>query len=275
MNLTDREILELNELCGAVVDGVLGDAQRRRLAGLLRESEAARRFYVRAIGQSASLHVYAAEMHAEAPDQRERARPVVRLPWWALGFLAAAAAVTFAFWIARLRPANPDRPPDEPRATQFVARLTGARDAQWTAGTAPLQPGAHLHRGQRLELNAGYAEVTFDSGARVVLEGAALLDINSAWDATLRRGTLKTSVPSEAIGFRISNPVVDIVDLGTEFTMIADGLGSAEVLVLKGEVEAAPRSAAEQETILLRENESRRFAQSGVSDVSDRSAAQW
>jgi hypothetical protein len=42
------------------------------------------------------------------------------------------------------------------------------------------------------------------------------------------------------------------------------------VLVLKGEVEAAPRAATDQDSILLRENESRRFASSGVSDVSDR-----
>jgi hypothetical protein len=103
----------------------------------------------------------------------------------------------------------------------------------------------------------------------VVLEGAASLEINSAWNATLLRGTLKASVPPEALGFRLSNPAVEIVDLGTEFTMIADAQG-AEVLVLKGEVEAAPRAAAASETILLRENESRRFAATGVSDVTDR-----
>jgi len=121
----------------------------------------------------------------------------------------------------------------------------------------------------QLELAAGYAEITFDSGARVVLEGAASLEIKSAWKATLLRGTLKVSVPPEALGFRISNPAVEVVDLGTEFTMVADAHG-AEVFVLKGEVEAAPRAAAEQDTILLRENESRRFASTGVTDVSDR-----
>src|SRR5207244_3867490 len=60
-----------------------------------------------------------------------------------------------------------------------------------------------------------------------------------------------------------------VVDLGTEFTMIADAGNSADVLVLKGEIEAAPRGNFEQDTILLREKESRRFASSGVSDVRD------
>lgn len=266
MNLADREILELNELCGAVVDGTLNEAQRARLAQWLAGSEAARRYYVRALGQSASLHTYASELHAGAPDapaaEEPRARP---LSWW-WAALPAAAAVALGVWLLP-RPA-PERAAAVVTAGDSVARLTGSKNSKWAAGA--LQPGDRLGVNQRLELTGGLAEITFDSGARVVLEGPALLEVNSAWDGTLRRGTLKASVPPEAIGFRISNPAVEVVDLGTEFTMIADGKGAAEVLVLKGEVEAAPRAAGDDDTILLRENESRRFADSGMSDVSDR-----
>ena len=81
-----------------------------------------------------------------------------------------------------------------------------------------------------------------DSGAQIVLQGPAALDVNSAWSATLNRGTIKASLPPEAMGFSIQNPTVEVVDLGTEFTMFADAGGaSTDVLVLKGEVEAAPR----------------------------------
>ena len=260
MNLTDREILELNELCGAVIDGTLTDTQRARLARWLGESEAVRRGYVRALGQSASLHSYAAEMHAEAPDAPVRLAKVFRFPRWWVTALPAAAALAIGLFFFRSEPSSAAQPSD------FVGRVTGAKGAQWISAT--LTTGAHLRKGQRLELAGGAAEITFDSGARVVLEGAAMLEINSAWEATLRRGTLKASVPPEAVGFRISNAAVEVVDLGTEFTMVADAQG-AEVFVLKGEVEAAPRAAVEQETIRLREKESRRFAASGVSDVVD------
>ena len=268
MSLGDREILELTELCGALVDGGLTESRRTRLAQLLRESEAARRYYVRAMGQSASLHGYAAEMHADAPEGRFRKGRFLRFPaWLAIGFAAAAALAVGLFFPSSARRSDPV---SAPAREEFVARLTAAKDSEWHDKAAVLQPGAYLRRGQRIELDAGYLEITFDSGARVVIEGAASLDINSAWDATLRHGTLKASVPAEAIGFRISNPFVDVFDLGTEFTIIADAKGATEVLVNKGAVEAAPRTSGDFETILLRENEARRFAESGVSDVSDR-----
>jgi hypothetical protein len=266
MSLSDREILQLNELCGALVDGTLTEAQRVRLDQLLRDSEAARRAYVRAMGQSASLHSYAAEMHADAPQRPSAVRSTY--PWWRFAPLAAAAVLALVFWWfgASRRGSDTGLRP----AGQFVAQVTAAKEPQWRKQSSPVRPGTHLRRGEKIELISGFAEITFDSGARVVLEGAGVLEINSAWAATLRNGTLKASVPPEAIGFRVSNPVVDVVDLGTEFTMIADGRGGADVLVLKGEVEAAPRMAGEQETILLREKESRRFEETGVSAIANR-----
>jgi ferric-dicitrate binding protein FerR (iron transport regulator) len=267
MKLHDREILELNELCGAVVDGTLTEAQRGRLSQWLRGSEAARRYYVRAMGQSASLHGYAAEVHADAPDAPARWRRTFRYFWWA-NLLPLAAAVVFAFFWFKRGLENDGSSLRAIPSAQFVARVTGARNAQWAKSSLSIVPGTHLQRGQRVELTSGYAEITFDCGARVVLEGAASLEVSSAWDATLRHGTLKASVPPEAIGFRVSNAAVEVIDLGTEFTMIADGKGAAEVLVLKGEVEAAPRASLD-ETILLRENEARRFARSGISNVVD------
>lgn len=262
MNLTDREIIELNEICGAVIDGSLTDAQRSRLAHWLLHSESARCHYVRALGQSASLHSYASEVHTDAPDAPPRARRIFRFSRrWAVS--VAAAAIALGFYHFTISAA--DEALGSARPSDFVGRITGAKGSQWTSGN--LAPGAHVRRGQQLDLAAGIAEVTLDSGARFVLEGASSLHLNSAWDVTLRRGTLKASVPPEAIGFRVSNAAVEVVDLGTEFTMVAD-TGGAEVFVLKGEVEAAPRGGGE-EAILLKEGASRRFAPTGVSDVDD------
>jgi hypothetical protein len=77
-------------------------------------------------------------------------------------------------------------------------------------------------------------------------------------------------VPSQAIGFRISNSAVEVVDVGTEFSMIADDdEGTADVFVLKGEVEAVPCGRGDEDALLLRANESRRFDSAGVSGTTD------
>ena len=77
-------------------------------------------------------------------------------------------------------------------------------------------------------------------------------------------------MPTEAIGFRVSNPEVEVVDLGTEFTMVADAKGGTDVYVLKGAVEAAAREGQGREPLVLHEQQARRFAKSGVSEVADR-----
>jgi ferric-dicitrate binding protein FerR (iron transport regulator) len=254
MNLTDKDILELNELCNALVDGTLTDSQKSQLSEKLAAAEEARQFYVRFMGLSASLHEYASEMQTEAPDA------VVEMPrlWQRARFLwsfgALAAAFVFAFWLGPVV-----KPPGAAEAGEFVAQVTGAKDC-------PLNPGDQIRRGQRLELTRGVVEITFDCGAQVTLDGPAVLDLNSAWDASLERGTLKADVPVEAIGFRISNPAVDVVDLGTEFSLVAGPGGTAELFVLKGKVEATPR---EQPAILLREQESRRFSPTGSAEIAD------
>lgn len=265
MNLTDTEILELNELCNALMDGTLTESRQVRLSQLLASSAEARQFYVRALGLSASLYHYGGEMQSDEMD-------AARLPghgilssykfWW--GGLAVAASVVLMLWIG----GQPKHDPVvEPKADEYVARLTASKDCRWV-GSA-VNPNDPLLRGQRLELGKGFAEITFDSGALVVLEGPASLDIDSAWDATLRQGTLKANVPPEAIGFTIFNPSVEVVDLGTEFTLIAYANGAADVLVLKGAVEATSRETAAGQTIVLREKEARNFTADGVSAVRD------
>lgn len=265
--LSDKEILEMQRLCDAVIDGTITDSQKGQLAGWLRKSRAARQYYIRALALSSSLYSYASEMQAEAPDMvRRRVQPQAGLFWIFLRWLApvtAAAAVAAIIWVVDIRQGTTGTANGE-----SVAQLTGSKECQWADG-ATLSPGARLHRGDQLALARGFAEVTFDSGARVVLEGPAQLKVNSAWDAVLNRGALKANVPPEAVGFSVSDSAVNVVDLGTEFTMIAETNGATDLLVLKGAVEASPQNPTNQQSILLHKDEAMQFAASGVSDVNE------
>lgn len=278
--MNDAELLELNTLCNALVDGLITDAEKVRLEAMLRASEEARRFYVRSLALSSSLMQYAGEMQAEAPDIPAPEPRVVRpAAWvWTLGSLAAAAAIMLAFWLGWSRERVPagagsgEIAETVAESDESVALLSGAKDCRWSG--AAIQPGEELHRGQQLKLESGFAEITFDCGAQVTLEGPATLDLDSAWEAVLQRGRLKANVPPEAVGFRVSNPSVNVVDLGTEFSMAADDAGATEVFVLKGKVETTARDASGNEArpVVLRERQARRFAQAGGSEVRDREA---
>lgn len=278
MILTDREILELNELCDAMVEGSITDAQGERLESLVAANEEARQYYVRAMDLSASLGRYASEMQLGPADNLGGWTPRIaslstwnRMANWGRLALAASILLAIAIWLTHRPGVAPELATDQAARiapVEYVARITGAKESQWKEESDQLAPGTFLHRGQRLELVAGFAEITFDSGAVVLLEGPATLEVNSAWDSTLRRGTLTADVPPQAIGFRVLNRAVEVVDLGTSFSMVADGAGAAEVFVLQGEVEAMPRGP-ESETILLKTNESRRFARAQVTSLNN------
>ena len=281
MNLSDQELLEMNALCNALADGVLDPTQRARLEQMLATSDETRRFYVRAMALSASLHEYASEMQSEAVDAPESGTDLPSVTGagsaqqrrrWTLGSLAAAAAIMFAFWLGGWLKRDADRGfvASEKEEDEWVAQISGGANCQWI-GT-PLQPGDNLHRGQRLELASGIAEITFDSGAQVTLEGPAALDLDSEWEAALDRGTMKARVPAEAIGFHVANPVVDVIDPDTEFSMVAEERGITEIFVIKGAIEVQSRESAKGTgtSLVLRANQARRFAGGGASEVRDR-----
>jgi len=85
MKLSDKEILELNELCNALLDGTLSDKQKARLGEFLRASSEACQFYVRVMGLSASLIHYAGEMQTAVPERVAGREKIVPLFSWILG----------------------------------------------------------------------------------------------------------------------------------------------------------------------------------------------
>ncbi len=268
--MTDNERVELNDLISALVDGRASAAEHSRLEKMLADSDEARRFYVRSMAMSASLFERAGEMQGELPEPTN----IVPFSKWSRCLrwvtpLAAAAAVLLGIFLSRnfFEPGQSGNAEEQPDS---VARLSGSKDCKWI-GAAPA-PGDELTRGRRLDLASGFAELTFDSGAQLTLVGPATLDLRSAWEAELQRGTLKANVPPEAIGFRVINAAVEVVDLGTEFSMTAEEGGVAEVFVLKGAVEVQPRNqsgGSEEPRSVLREKQARRFAKAGASDVRD------
>jgi ferric-dicitrate binding protein FerR (iron transport regulator) len=66
-------------------------------------------------------------------------------------------------------------------------------------------------------LTAGVMKITFDCGVKVVIEGPARFQVESAKRISLHKGNLYAQVSESGRGFRVDTPSSQIVDLGTEF----------------------------------------------------------
>ncbi|MEM6797875.1 MAG: LamG-like jellyroll fold domain-containing protein [Planctomycetota bacterium] len=170
---------------------------------------------------------------------------------------AAAVALTTLFFSStgRLAPLDSKTPPlasvglDEARlaedtdstaATDRVpaATVTGVLDVEWSNGGSPVQYGEPLSSGRRLMLLSGLAQLTFESGAKLLLQGPANFVVDSEMDGSLHAGKVTAVVPRRAHGFTIRTPSVEVIDLGTEFAIEVDESGASEVHVIDGEVVA-------------------------------------
>ena len=58
----------------------------------------------------------------------------------------------------------------------------------------PLQPGQRLAIGQALALDAGVLELTFDLGARVVVQAPAVVKLESPASLRLEKGKLSAEI---------------------------------------------------------------------------------
>ena len=118
-----------------------------------------------------------------------------------------------------------------------VARVTATRNCSW-AEASDIGYGSRLRPGQRLNLSTGLIEITFDDGAVVVLEGPASFDVESQGRAQLHDGRLAAVVPERGRGFEVVTSRLNVVDLGTEFGVMAESAGATEVHVFNGLVKA-------------------------------------
>ena len=163
-----------------------------------------------------------------------------------LAWTAAAAVLLIGISITAFERTNesPVPPPAPTARSQALpapvagpARLRGTVGARWAGPKLELPEGEQFVVGQRLELIEGLAEVHFLSGARVVLQGPAILQILDDNSASVRVGRIATIVPPSASGFTIHTAVADLTSSETEFGAEIDVDGSLVTRVYSGDVD--------------------------------------
>ena len=147
----------------------------------------------------------------------------------------------------------------------FVGRVTGMKDCRWSDPDTMTYIGSSVPLDRRYALSAGLMEITYDSGARVILEGPCTYQVESRAGGYLALGKITARVEkrSEVRGqkpipktqdlrpqseipkspnlqiskFSVRTPTAIVTDLGTEFGVEVGKEGNTTSHVYRGSVE--------------------------------------
>jgi len=120
-----------------------------------------------------------------------------------------------------------------------LIRTVGCRWAKGsgTSKDAAPQEGDGLAPGRKLLLTSGLAEIVYQTGVVVLLQGPATMEIGSKTSADIRQGRLTVRViDPELTGFVVQTPSAKYTDLGTEFGVYVAADGKQEMHVIQGTV---------------------------------------
>ncbi len=112
--------------------------------------------------------------------------------------------------------------------TKVVAKIINADNPIWSVATSIDLENRDYH------LLSGLAEIEFNDGAKVILEGPSKISLESANGAYLQQGKLSVWISKGAEGFYIETPSAKMVDYGTEFSVEVAENGVSKVHVFEG-----------------------------------------
>ena len=240
--MNERDQWHLLEMAERSLDGGLSEAEREELNTLLRSNEEARVLFAKALHQHAELcfderltKELVQPEHELATISGKKQKWITTSPAFRMAAVLALLAVAALGW----RMTSP-----QVRSAKTIATVIKAKQCKWAGSTLPTAEGSRVAAGT-LELVEGIATVKFDSGAEVVMEAPATLELTDAMSCSLVRGTLVADVPKSAIGFTVHTPDAKVVDFGTRFGVSTGEDGKYHVQVLEGLVEVSPNATKE------------------------------
>jgi hypothetical protein len=271
MNSADSQLLRLRELCLLYLDGDLAEEQVRELRECLENSDHGRQYYVEfmmlcsilrrhsnvspvtvlregiddLLGESslwealAESEKTAAAVEVPRPVETEALEqaPGTSVPGIEknrhkvsrLMLYTAISSITVLLLILGYVYTHPRQLP------KIVATLENSFGAVWFDGSAIFEEGSELRVGPS-HLSAGVAEILFDGGSYVVLQGPCEVDFEGINQLFLKCGRLSVTVEEGTDGFVVRTPTATIVDYGTEFGVKVDEGGQTEAHVFAGKV---------------------------------------
>jgi FecR protein len=254
-----------------LINGTIGEAAHQSLQNRLKEDATARALFRERMDVEAGLRTWAADSVADqqvvASVSSHKERPSFRWGWHIALIATAASILAIAVWW----PPRLDR--DQPQLADQKAR-TSSQDSQSTAPPlgklvaradcvwqqSPSLADGVFNAGM-IKLTSGAAELRFDSGTHVVLEGPCELFVNKADSARLLAGRVFVNVTELSHGFLLETPEAQIIDEGTQYAVALDLL-TTEVHVFDGSVIWTPTDTDSDFEDRIATGEARRYLRS-------------
>ncbi len=293
---------EVQSLIEAVCDGMADDAQVCKLESLLLSDVEARNFYVDFLDFDVKLQRLAGSLQeGEASLQEFISTQHAPLRHLAPSFLSTAYHGTIGFFsqelpfslligtvltglglwfasmvyvsgpnkIAKDLSSLPSKATFDP-TLKVVGKITGMVHCKWADPNTETFNGANVLLGRKYVLASGLMEITYDTGAKVILQGPVTYEAESnggylavgkltgklekkvasgQWPEKVASGqwpvASKSEIPSPqsqvSSPFVVRTPTAAVTDLGTEFGVEVNALGDTETHVFAGKVELAGR----------------------------------
>ena len=305
---------EFSSLLSGLIEGSLTPAQFERLGQILETDAVARAIYRKHVSMHAMLHW---RWHQNIDSRSSALPPTIQTSpsphlaflgntvhavvgylssGWPVAYLIATVIFGVGLLIGSLMPvSHPEQiaqqsaplPSHLSPLPSVVAKITGMSDCQWADRSAVAVNGAHVPLGRTYTLAAGLMEITYETGAKVVLQGPVTYQVESASGGYLAVGKLtarlakgegerrkaEESNPQSPIPnpsslsthhyplFTIKTPTAIVTDLGTAFGVEVEKDGTCEVHVLKGLVQTKFFASGGQasQIVQLKEGEGRRY----------------
>ena len=165
--------------------------------------------------------------------------------------LIATLLTGFGLWFASLvyvsgpekiaKDSSPGQSSFDP-TLKIVGKITGMVDCKWSKDCRVRSGDDTVLVGRQFKLESGLMEITYDTGAKAILQGPVTYKVESNGGyLTVGKLTGKLENKAEAASlispFSIRTPTVTVTDLGTEFGVEVDRRGNVTCAVLSGEVQ--------------------------------------
>ncbi len=307
---------ELTDLLYDLAENRLSEVKRARLEALLLADPDKQQRYLEYLLMISTLHRTGSERTNDYPgrsasnyfppsDQADELAPILLdissqattsqvglgnllFSYGVSAFLVAIALVVAGTWTWHRRDTVANRPtPTTGRsstdlATPCVGRVSGTVACLSANPSSPPREGQRVRLGDEYALVSGLMEITYDRGAKVLLQGPCTYRVDSAASGYLASGRITarvtkkhaTSAASEDVQypdpdaspptalslFAVRTPNALVTDLGTEFAVEVDTMGASRAFVFSGKIDLRPvdRNRNEGKSVILTENQTAR-----------------